>query len=183
MQRLRNIFEPMKKSFLVAHLRPFDSTVNGAEESVTNEGRIDPDDVIENEICDTRQSVLNVCQAHHFQFDQLRRAKHSTTMLCYLLHNPTAPINSAESGAESTSESESRSIEPAERRRARQKSIDLHLRLLVHSSSCQNPQCPSQNCRKMKTLLEHTKTCSPRARRQLCQICRRVIALLQISFY
>ena len=141
MQRLRDIFEPMKKSFLIAHLQPT---------SPKAETRVDPDDVIENEICDTRQSFLNVCQANHFQFDQLRRAKHSTTMLCYSLHNPTAPINSTDGDAEPAKKPASREAESAERRRARQKSVDLHMRLLIHSSSCTNPQCPSQNCRKMK---------------------------------
>jgi E1A/CREB-binding protein len=121
-----------------------------------------------------------VCQANHFQFDQLRRAKHSTTMLCYSLHNPTAPINSTDGDAEPAKKPASREAESAERRRARQKSVDLHMRLLIHSSSCTNPQCPSQNCRKMKGLLEHTKVCSSRSTKKPCQICRRVFALLQI---
>jgi E1A/CREB-binding protein len=152
MQRLRDIFEPMKKSFLIAHLVPSTGEGVAAGKGSESSAHVDPDDVIANEICDTRQSFLNVCQANHFQFDQLRRAKHSTTMLCYSLHNPTAPINSTEGDTVAAAKSASREVESAERRRARQKSVDLHMRLLVHSSSCKNPHCPSQNCRKMKVI-------------------------------
>jgi len=51
----------------------------------------DVDDVQESDQFDTRQSLLNLCQGNHYQFDQLRRAKHSTMMLLYHLQNPDAP--------------------------------------------------------------------------------------------
>ena len=37
-----------------------------------------------------------------------------------------------------------------EQRRDRQRSIQLHMQLLQHASGCQNQQCPSANCNKMK---------------------------------
>eukprot|EP01034_Spumella_vulgaris_P021671 gene21671-27712_t len=51
----------------------------------------DVDDVQESEHFDTRQSFLNLCQGNHYQFDQLRRAKHTSMMVLYHLHNPDAP--------------------------------------------------------------------------------------------
>lgn len=51
----------------------------------------DVDDVQESEHFDTRQSVLNLCQGNHYQFDQLRRAKHTSMMVLYHIHNPDAP--------------------------------------------------------------------------------------------
>ena len=51
----------------------------------------DPDDNVDSEHFDTRQSFLNLCQGNHYQFDQLRRAKHTSMMVLYHLHNPDAP--------------------------------------------------------------------------------------------
>eukprot|EP00897_Mesotaenium_endlicherianum_P009474 jgi/Mesen1/8555/ME000489S07941 len=51
----------------------------------------DPDEVMESEFFDTRQAFLSLCQGNHYQYDTLRRAKHSSMMVLYHLHNPTAP--------------------------------------------------------------------------------------------
>jgi len=51
----------------------------------------DIDDVQESEHFDNRLSVLKLCTGNHYQFDQLRRAKHSSMMVLYHLHNPDAP--------------------------------------------------------------------------------------------
>lgn len=51
----------------------------------------DLDDTMDSEHWDTRQYFLNLCQGNHYQFDQLRRAKHSTLLVLYLMHNPDAP--------------------------------------------------------------------------------------------
>jgi len=51
----------------------------------------DPDPTIDNQFFDTRQQFLSLCQGNHYQFDQLRRAKHSSMMVLYHLHNPEEP--------------------------------------------------------------------------------------------
>ncbi|KAF9614106.1 hypothetical protein IFM89_015368 [Coptis chinensis] len=51
----------------------------------------DRDDILESEFFDTRQAFLSLCQGNHYQYDTLRRAKHSSMMILYHLHNPTAP--------------------------------------------------------------------------------------------
>ncbi|KAG5538172.1 hypothetical protein RHGRI_025295 [Rhododendron griersonianum] len=51
----------------------------------------DTDDILESEFFDTRQAFLSLCQGNHYQYDTLRRAKHSSMMVLYHLHNPTAP--------------------------------------------------------------------------------------------
>ncbi|CAK7339773.1 unnamed protein product [Dovyalis caffra] len=50
----------------------------------------DKDEIRESEFFDTRQAFLNLCQESYYQFDTLRRAKHSSMMVLYHLHNPTA---------------------------------------------------------------------------------------------
>lgn len=49
------------------------------------------DEQFESELFESRQLFLNYCQANHCQFDEMRRAKHSTMMVLYQLHNPSAP--------------------------------------------------------------------------------------------
>lgn len=51
----------------------------------------DKDSPIESELFDSRQQFLNYCHACHFQFDELRRAKHTTMMVLYHIHNPSTP--------------------------------------------------------------------------------------------
>ena len=49
---------------------------------------VERDPQLECSMFETRPSFLLLCQTNHYQFDQLRRAKHSTMMLLYHLHNP-----------------------------------------------------------------------------------------------
>jgi E1A/CREB-binding protein len=51
----------------------------------------DRDDQIESDFFDTRQQFLNLCQGNHYQFDTLRRAKHTSMMTLYHVHNPDIP--------------------------------------------------------------------------------------------
>jgi hypothetical protein len=44
---------------------------------------IDPDQAVESPFFNTRQLFLNLCQGNHYQFDQLRRAKHSSMMILW----------------------------------------------------------------------------------------------------
>jgi hypothetical protein len=47
----------------------------------------DPDSTIDSPFVDSRHTFLEMCQYRHFQFDTLRRAKHSSLLLLYHLHN------------------------------------------------------------------------------------------------
>eukprot|EP00878_Enallax_costatus_P007519 GHUV01007875.1.p1 GENE.GHUV01007875.1~~GHUV01007875.1.p1 ORF type:complete len:926 (+),score=290.96 GHUV01007875.1:200-2779(+) len=54
---------------------------------------LDPD--MGSEFFETRQAFLSLCQGNHYQFDSMRRAKHSSMMVLYHLHNPEAPAFSS----------------------------------------------------------------------------------------
>jgi hypothetical protein len=51
----------------------------------------EPDPLIDSQFFETRVKFLNLCQGNHYQFDSLRRAKHSSAMILYHAHNPSAP--------------------------------------------------------------------------------------------
>merc|ERR1712054_68877 len=48
-------------------------------------------------------------------------------------------------------------------RKERQRSIQLHMTLLLHAATCTSPKCPSANCTKMKGLLKHGAQCQQKA--------------------
>ena len=73
-----NINEPEAQDQRVNRERHFDETE-------------DKDETIESEFYDTRQQFLNLCQGNHYQFDDLRRAKHTSMMSLYHTHNPDVP--------------------------------------------------------------------------------------------
>ncbi|WOL02901.1 histone acetyltransferase HAC1-like isoform X2 [Canna indica] len=52
----------------------------------------DKDGTIQSKLFDLRTGFLSFCQNEQYQFDTLRRAKHSTMMILFHLHNPTAPV-------------------------------------------------------------------------------------------
>jgi len=51
----------------------------------------DPDSTIASPLTDSRYTFLQMCQFRHYQFDSLRRAKHSSLMLLHHLLHPHSP--------------------------------------------------------------------------------------------
>jgi len=179
------------------------------------------DDDVEEMDCEflnNRQAFLNLCQGNHYQFDHLRRAKHSSMMVLWHLHNRDAPkfvqqcaICSREiltgyryhcptcADYDQCQECVSNPSTPrhphqlkpiaiasgkqneltATQRKERQRSIQLHMTLLLHAATCNSPKCPSANCTKMKGLLKHGNSCSIKAAGG-CHVCKRIWALLQL---
>eukprot|EP00750_Incisomonas_marina_P014862 INCI17911.2.p1 GENE.INCI17911.2~~INCI17911.2.p1 ORF type:complete len:1445 (-),score=206.00 INCI17911.2:235-4284(-) len=49
---------------------------------------VEVDEELSSEIFNEREELLTLCQTNHYQFDQVRRAKHSTMMFLYHTFNP-----------------------------------------------------------------------------------------------
>ena len=181
----------------------------------------DRDDTQECEHFETRLSFLQLCQGNHYQFDQLRRAKHTSMMVLYHLHNPDAPkfmcnvptctqsivtgtrfhcdtcdVDFCQSCYVAQKDTKARHIHPLrpmlvsgsstvqplteEQRRERNRSIQLHLQLLLHSArDCVGKKCASKNCEKMKEFLRHEPTC-PVGTKKGCPTCKKVLNLLNL---
>jgi E1A/CREB-binding protein len=76
--------------------------VNGKKETALDAAigsTSDVDPPIESELFDSRQQFLNYCQTNHYQFDETRRAKHTTMMVLYHMHDPAAPKFLSQCGA------------------------------------------------------------------------------------
>lgn len=181
----------------------------------------DDEEEMDCEFLNTRQLFLELCQTNNYQYDQMRRAKHSSMMVLFHLHNRDAPkfvqqcavcareILSgfrfhcptcadfdlcqecnvkSERGMIQKHQHELKKMAVAtdgknqqteEQRKERQRSIQLHMTLLLHAASCNNPKCASQNCHKMKNLLLHGETCKTKHSGG-CNVCKRIWTLLQI---
>ena len=179
----------------------------------------DVDPVIECEIFETRQQFLSLCQGNHYQFDTLRRAKHSSMMVLYHLHNPAAPAfvctcnvcgqeiqpgtgyrcydcsdyDVCERCIRAPNFSHPHPLkrvgEPKDgaaaggplvaARSQRSEQLRRTMQLLVHSSMCNDPNCQSQNCKRVKMLFKHGLECKVKYQGG-CNLCRRMWALLQI---
>ena len=132
----------------------------------------DEDDPQESEMFESRQQFLNHCQANNFQFDELRRAKHTTMMVLFQLHNPNAPAFSSMDSDSATGKQKNRGD--------RTRTIKAHLKILEHAATCNGPRpCSLRNCEKMKKLLEHAKTCTITPKK-LCKKCTLVLTLLTV---
>jgi E1A/CREB-binding protein len=64
-----------------AGLAPDPAAVALAKQPVQPDETEAGEDTMFSDILDTRQTFLNLCQGNHYQFDQLRRAKHSSMMV------------------------------------------------------------------------------------------------------
>jgi hypothetical protein len=172
------------------------------------------------EFLNNRQLFLELCQTNNYQFDQLRRAKHSSMMVLWHLHNRDAPkfvqqcalcareilagyryhcatcadFDLCQDCYQKQSHNPNRhphQLKPIpvavgqkdqqteEQRKERQRSIQLHMTLLMHAATCNSSKCQSQNCAKMKNLLKHGDTCPIKASGG-CNVCKRIWTLLQI---
>ena len=186
----------------------------------------DDDEDMDCEFLNNRQAFLNLCRGNHYQFDELRRAKHTSMMVLWHLHNRDAPkfvqqcascsreiltgtryhcdtcpdydlceechrnpkanrgacnhrLQPIAVEAEKENQGSGTNGLTEEERRERQRNLQLHIQLIEHASRCKSTSCTSSNCAKMKSYLQHGKTCKLKASGG-CKICKRIWTLLRI---
>jgi len=85
-----------RKRDVDGHAVPSETTSSSSDNKVDRNGkpiRILDDDTeeIDCEFFNTRQCFLDLCRGNHYQFDELRRAKHTSMMVLWHLQNREAP--------------------------------------------------------------------------------------------
>ncbi|KAG2610941.1 probable histone acetyltransferase HAC-like 3 isoform X2 [Panicum virgatum] len=145
----------------------------------------DGDPTMESKYFDSRIDFLKHCQDNHFQFDTLRRAKHSTMMILYYLHNSTCSAchhavdqclvwrcleclgctfcdPCYKQNGESLHIHELRKIDTSKKN-----TMQDYVECLVHASRCFDPRsCTLEVCLNLKKLFFHGIRCDIRARDQ-----------------
>jgi E1A/CREB-binding protein len=89
-------FEPTVHTICTSCYESEDGSLEGLECTLTTIAKAPATTTDEDAPCrsaffDTRQAYLALCQGNHYQYDQIRRAKHSSMMTLYHLHNPNEP--------------------------------------------------------------------------------------------
>ncbi|KAF6170471.1 hypothetical protein GIB67_036245, partial [Kingdonia uniflora] len=128
----------------------------------------DSDNNYENELFESRQTFLNICQRNNYQYDSLRRAKHSSMMILYDLHTQAA-----------SSPSILKNLEVRRREVGERNNLKLTewLDVVIHASQCRIPRCSYANCLKTKSQFKHFKDCKIRSSGG-CIKCKTLWALL-----
>jgi hypothetical protein len=88
-QEVSGVYEPLYETFAPTSTNPWGKPSTFTKSAGFDE-TVDEDALCDSEIMDSRQQLLNYCIKGANQFDQVRRAKSTTMMILYQLHNPDA---------------------------------------------------------------------------------------------
>lgn len=145
----------------------------------------DGDPTMESKYFDSRIDFLKHCQDNQFQFDTIRRAKHSTMMILYYLHNSTCSAchravdqclvwrcleclgctfcdQCYKQNGQSLHIHELRQIDTRET--SQKHTLQDYIDGLVHASRCYDPRnCTHPLCLTLKKLFAHGARCHVRA--------------------
>jgi E1A/CREB-binding protein len=166
----------------------------------------DPNPIMNSEFFDTRLQFLSLCQRNHYQFDSLRRARHSSMMVLYHLHNPGEPELLATCNIclldvspgqgyrcqqcpdfnlcctcyedpKVRHEHELKMILTKEDTQSRERALKETLDMLIHALfECNQPECDKPKCMGIKRLCKHASRCTTKLIGG-CQYCKKIWAI------
>ncbi|CAJ1929075.1 unnamed protein product [Cylindrotheca closterium] len=169
-----------------------DRNTHGLDVPLDSNGRpmkVIDDDVedLDCEFLNQRKALLSLCQGKHYQFDELRRAKHTSMMVLWHLHNRDesnqSPQTATERIAASTPEpgqlvfSLKRELE-RRKAQAERKQRENEARQIEHANQCSSSSCTSTLCSWSKRDLMHTKICRVKVQGG-CRTCEKVWSILR----
>ncbi|XP_024022301.1 histone acetyltransferase HAC12 [Morus notabilis] len=138
----------------------------------------DEDVILDSELYENRNKFLSFCRDNHYQFDSLRRAKHSSMMMLYHLRHLIPPT--VETGSchihKSTQQSSAVSLEEGSEVELSESLIKKLLRLMEHAKRCRGTKeepCASKHCYNLRRMFTHAKMCTVRVNGG-CTICKKV---------
>jgi E1A/CREB-binding protein len=159
------------------------------------------------EFLNNRQAFLNLCRGNHYQFDEVRRAKHTSMMILWHLHNRDAPkfvqqcvacnreILSGKRYHCNTCSDYDLCQECYGDPNAARGACNHQLQAIAVESDANDERsngltdaqrmerhsklCSSSNCVKMKSYLKHSSSCRIKVQGG-CQICKRIWMLLRV---
>ncbi|XP_024640764.1 histone acetyltransferase HAC12 [Medicago truncatula] len=135
------------------------------------------DIVLESELFENRDNFLIFCQKSQFQFDTLRRAKYSSMMILYHLHNPTVMMTQNE---HQLSQNCSTPVCQSGNQESNEEMKVKLLNILKHASQCRatkSEPCSHPNCSQIKKLFSHASKCEIRVNGG-CQHCKKIWFIL-----
>ncbi|KAK1268010.1 Histone acetyltransferase HAC12 [Acorus gramineus] len=135
----------------------------------------DGDESITNASVNHRLGFLNFCQNNYHQFDTIRRAKHSSMMVLYILHH----LEEADCKNRSNGPTKNDQILTVQNKQVQDQGLQKELLcLLKHAAQCEDRACSYTHCLKFKKIFHHGVNCKMRASGG-CQICKKMWMILR----
>lgn len=103
-----------------------------------------------------RNMFMAWCIDNRYEFSSWRRARFSTMCMLYNLQLNNLPNDQDDS---------------------KKADIDRCIELLKHACVCHDPHCQYKSCKKMKTVLQHSKKCGERSA-GTCETCNKLVAII-----
>jgi E1A/CREB-binding protein len=135
-------------------------------------------------VFEQQRGLLNFCNGNHYQFNQLRRAMHTSIMVLRRLHKFVQQCVSCSRVSSfchridcqtcpDFGQCQESQLTEAQRQE-QQRHMQLHIQFLQCAATCNSPKCPSDNCIQMEVQLRQR-------REQVLNLLRKIILIISFK--